>query len=83
HGSSAFIPGFLLLVVAFAAGVGSVLFSRTTAPKPHLARACAALNLLAALAAATTGIVRPYVTSVVANAVDPFTSKLVVQGVTP
>ncbi len=83
HGSSAFIPGFLLLVVTFAAGVGSVLFSRTTAPKPHLARVCAALNLLAALAAATTGIVRPYVTSVVANAVDPFTSKLVVQGVTP
>ncbi|WP_054308293.1 amino acid ABC transporter permease [Mesorhizobium sp. 1M-11] len=83
HGSSAFVPGFLLLAVAFAAGVGSVLFSRASASRPHLARACAVLNLLAAMAIASTGTVRPYVASVVANAVDPFTSKLVMQGVTP
>lgn len=81
HGSSVFVPGFLLLVVAFAAGIGSVLFSRR--PAPRLAWACAAMNLLAAVAAAATGIVRPYVASVIANTVDPFTSKLVVQGVTP
>ncbi|MFE0015096.1 amino acid ABC transporter permease [Mesorhizobium sp. NPDC059054] len=83
HGSSVFVPGFMLLVVAFAAGVGSVLFSRRSVPRPRLAMACAALNLLAAAAAVFTGVVRPYVASVVANAVDPFTSKLVVQGVTP
>lgn len=83
HGSSAYVPGFLLLVVAFAAGMGSVLFSRASAPRPYLAKICVALNLLAAAAAAVTGIVRPYIASVVANAVDPFTSKLVVPGVTP
>lgn len=83
HGSSVFVPGFMLLVVAFAAGVGSVLFSRRSVPRPRLAMACAALNLLAAAATVSTGVVRPYVASVVANAVDPFTSKLVVQGVTP
>jgi polar amino acid transport system permease protein len=83
HGSSVFVPGFLLLVMAFAAGIGSVVFSRISAPRPHLANACAVVNLLAATAVASTGIVRPYVASVVANAVDPFTSKLVMQGVTP
>ena len=83
HGSSAFVPGFALLAVAFAAGVGVVVFSRAKAFKPRLALLCAAINLVGPLAAATTGLVYPYASSVVANAVDPFTSKLVVQGVTP
>lgn len=83
HGSSVFVPGFLLLALAFAAGLGVVLFSRAASRKPRLAAACAVVNLLAAFAAAATGLVRPYAASVVANAVDPFTSKLVVQGVTP
>ena len=83
HGSSAFVPGFAILAVAFAAGVGAVVFSRARAPKPRLALLCAAINLVSALVAATTGLVYPYASSVVANAVDPFTSKPVVQGVTP
>ena len=83
NGSSAFVPGFLLLLAAFAAGLGIVPFSRAAAPRPRLAVACAGLNLVAAILIAVTGVVRPYAASVVANAVDPFTSKLVVQGVTP
>ena len=83
HGSSVFVPGFLLLALAFAAGLGAVLFSRLAARRPRLAMACGVANLIAAIAVATTGVVRPYAASVVANAVDPFTSKLVVQGVTP
>ncbi|MGN6535353.1 MAG: ABC transporter permease subunit [Mesorhizobium sp.] len=83
HGSSAFVPGFLLLVLAFAAGLGIVLFSRVAALRPRLAMTCGGFNLIAAIAVAATGVVRPYAASVVANAVDPFTSKLVVQGVTP
>ena len=83
HGSSAFVPGFLLLVLAFAAGLGIVLFSSLAARRPRLAMACGVANLIAAVAVAATGVVRPYAASVVANAVDPFTSKLVVQGVTP
>lgn len=82
NGSSAFVPGFLLLALAFAAGLGVVLFRQTTG-KPRLAALCAATNLLAGIAAAATGIVHPYAASVVANAVDPFSSALVVQGVTP
>jgi len=40
HGSSAFVPGFLLLVLAFAAGLGIVLFSSLAARRPRLAMAC-------------------------------------------
>lgn len=83
HGSSVFVPGFLLLALAFAAGLGTVLFSRAAAQRPRLAMACGALNLIAAGTVAASGVVRPYAASVVANAVDPFTSKLVVPGVTP
>ncbi|TPM07075.1 amino acid ABC transporter permease [Mesorhizobium sp. B2-3-11] len=83
HGSSAFVPGFALLAVAFAAGVGAVVFSRSKVLKPRLALLSAAIDFVAALSAATTGLVHPYASSVVANAVDPFTSKLIVQGMTP
>ncbi len=44
---------------------------------------CAALNLLSAAALVATPVVYPYLHSVVANGVDPFTSDLVVKGVTP
>lgn len=83
HGSSALVPGFAVLAVAFAAGVGAVVFSRSATPRPRLAPLCALINVVAAAVAATTGLVYPYASSVVANAVDPFTSRLVVQGVTP
>lgn len=83
HGSSIFVPGFVALAVAFAAGLGVVLFSRASMRKDRLAMASAGVNLAAALAVAVTGIVYPYVSSVVANGVDPFTSELVVKGVTP
>lgn len=82
NGSAAYVPGFLLLALAFAAGLGVVASARRNARRRRLAAVCAALNLLAAIAAAS-GLVVPYAASVVANAVDPFTSQLVVQGVTP
>ncbi|PSJ58993.1 amino acid ABC transporter permease [Pseudaminobacter soli (ex Li et al. 2025)] len=83
HGSSAAFLGFLALAVAFATGLGTVLFTRVSMPRWRLATACVVLNLVAAVLVAMTDLVRPYASSIVANAVDPFTSKLIVQGVTP
>lgn len=83
NGSSAFVPGFLALALAFAAGVGVVLFSRRSMRRDRLAAIGAALNLAAAITIAVTGVAYPYVSSVVANGVDSFTSELVVKGETP
>jgi polar amino acid transport system permease protein len=83
NGSSVFVPGFIALALAFAAGLGVVLFSRAKARKDRWAMACAGLNLAVAFAVAVTGIAYPYIASIVANGVDPFTSDLVVKGVTP
>ncbi|TPK77327.1 amino acid ABC transporter permease [Mesorhizobium sp. B2-4-15] len=83
NGSSVFVPGFLALAVAFFAGLAVVVFSRASSRSPRLAIVAAGVNLAAAMVLATTGVAYPFVASVVANAVDPFTSNLVVQGVTP
>lgn len=83
NGSSVFVPGFLTLAVAFFAGVAVVVFSRASSRSPRLAMVAAGVNLAAAVLLATTSLAYPFVASVVANAVDPFTSDLVVQGVTP
>jgi polar amino acid transport system permease protein len=51
--------------------------------RDRLAATGAALNLAAAITIAVTGVAYPYVSSVVANGVDSFTSELVVKGETP
>ncbi|MGO4337138.1 amino acid ABC transporter permease [Labrys sp. KB_33_2] len=83
NGSSAFVPGFAALAVAFSAGLAVLFFSRAHAYRPRLALIAAGLTLAAALAIALGGFTHPYLASALANAVDPFTSALVVKGVTP
>lgn len=83
NGSSAFVPGFLALLVAFASGFAVLVFSRAKAPRPRLALAAAVLNVAAGAVVLLSGVVHPFLASVVANAVDPFTSDLVVKGLTP
>lgn len=80
-GSSAFVPGFVLLCVAFVSGPATILFMRRNYIRWVVP--CSALNLLSAAALVATPVVYPYLHSVVANGVDPFTSDLVMKGVTP
>ncbi|OCC03820.1 amino acid ABC transporter permease [Labrys sp. WJW] len=83
NGSSAFVPGFAALAIAFTAGLAVLFFSRPHAYRPRLALVAAGINLAAALAILTGGFAHPYLASALANAVDPFTTALVVKGVTP
>ncbi len=83
NGSSAFVPGFLALAIAFSSGIAVLVFSRAKANRPQLALATAALNLVAALTIVASGSAHPFAASVVANGVDSFTSTLVAKGVTP
>ncbi|MDX0635764.1 amino acid ABC transporter permease [Sinorhizobium medicae] len=83
NGSSAFVPGFLALLIAFASGAAILVFSRTKASRPRLALAAALLHLAAAAVVLLSDLVHPYLASVVANAVDPFKSDLVVKAVSP
>ncbi|WP_077963084.1 amino acid ABC transporter permease [Ensifer adhaerens] len=83
NGSSAFVPGFLALAIAFASGIAVLVFSRAKAARPRLANVAAALNLAAAAVLVIGHNIHPFVASVVANGVDPFKSTLIVKGVTP
>ncbi|HEV7304982.1 amino acid ABC transporter permease [Ensifer sp.] len=83
NGSSAFVPGFLALAIAFASGIAVLVFSRAKAPRPRLANVAAALNLAAAAILVIGHNIHPFIASVVANGVDPFKSTLIVKGVTP
>lgn len=83
NGSSAFVPGFAALAIAFTMGLAVLFFSRAHAYRPRLALTAAGLNLAAALAIALGGFSHPYLASVLANAVDPFTSALVVRASRP
>ncbi|WP_104668570.1 amino acid ABC transporter permease [Ensifer adhaerens] len=83
NGSSAFVPGFLALAIAFASGIAVLVFSRAKAPRPRLANVAALLNLGAAAVLVIGHNIHPFITSVVANGVDPFKSTLIVKGVTP
>lgn len=83
NGSSAFVPGFLALAIAFSSGIALLAFSRAKSNRPQLALSCAALNLMAAATIFASGAIHPFAASVVANGVDSFTSTLVVKGVTP
>ncbi len=83
NGSSAFVPGFLALAIAFASGIAVLVFSRAKAPRPRLANVAALLNLAAAAVLVIGHNIHPFIASVVANGVDPFKSTLIVKGVTP
>ncbi|HEV7320452.1 MAG TPA: amino acid ABC transporter permease [Ensifer sp.] len=83
NGSSAFVPGFLALAIAFASGIAVLVFSRAKAPRPRLANVAAALNLAAAAVLLIGHNIHPFIASVVANGVDPFKSTLIAKGVTP
>ena len=77
RGSAAQFPGFLLLLVVFAAPLAS-LFTRA-----KVAVALATLGIGAGLALCLTPVAHPFLTAAVANAVDPATSPLVVPAETP
>lgn len=79
-GSSILIPGFLLLTLALSAGLTAPLLQ--SRGNVWVAGA-AAVNILAAIAMRMTGIILPLARSIVANAVDPFTSDWVVRQETP
>lgn len=82
-GSSAFVPGFLLLAIAFSAGFAVPVLSRAKAMRPRLAAVAALIGLVAAALIVSGDAVHAFMSSVVANGVDPFKSDLVVKGVTP
>lgn len=77
-GAGAFVPGFLL---AFGAALSGLLAGLWAGRARGWMAAGLSLALLAL--AAVSGWALPFVASVLANAVDPFTSPLVVQGQTP
>lgn len=83
QGSSAFVPGFLLLATAFAAGFAVLVLSRMKAQRPRLTLAVGFVGLLATAAILAGNLVHPFIASVVANGVDAFKSDLVVKGATP
>ncbi len=83
NGSSAFVPGFLALAIAFSAGLCVLLFSRAKASRPKWAVAAAVLNVAAAGVLLLGHNIHPFIASVVANGVDAFKSDLIVKGVTP
>ncbi len=83
NGSSAFVPGFLALAIAFTSGIAVLVLSRAKAPRPRLANVAAVLNLAAAAVLVIGHNIHPFIASVVANGVDPFKSTLIVKGMTP
>ena len=83
QGSGAFVPGFLLLVVAFSAGLAVLALSRAKPARPRMTLAAGLAGLLATAVLVAGDMVHPFIASVVANGVDPFKSDLVVKGVTP
>ena len=83
NGSSAFVPGFLALAVAFSAGLCVLLFSRAKANRPKWAVVAAVLNVAAAGVLLLGHNIHPFIASVVANGVDAFKSEMIVKGVTP
>ena len=83
QGSGIYVPGFLLLTVAFSAGLGVLILSRAKVARPRLTIAAGLIALVATAAILAGNLVHPFIASVVANGVDPFKSDLVVKGVTP
>ncbi|KQV44497.1 MULTISPECIES: amino acid ABC transporter permease [unclassified Rhizobium] len=83
QGSSVFVPGFLLLAIAFSAGFAVLVLSRMKVQRPRLTLAAGFVGLLATAAILAGDLVHPFIASVVANGVDAFKSDLVVKGATP
>lgn len=73
-GSGIFVPGFLLLAVAFSAGFAVLVLSRLKAARPRLTLAAGLIGLLATAAILAGDLVHPFIASVVANGVDSFKS---------
>ncbi|PTM93515.1 amino acid ABC transporter permease [Mycoplana dimorpha] len=82
-GSSAFVPGFLMLATAFSAGLAVPLLWRGKAPRRRMAALAALTSAVAATFIVAGDTVHPFIASVVANGVDSFKSELVIKGATP
>ncbi|QIG51131.1 amino acid ABC transporter permease [Nordella sp. HKS 07] len=80
HGSSLLLPGFVLLLAAFASGLAALHWYRS---RPQMSLILAGLNLALAAWLTVTTTALPFIASIVANSVDPFTSDLVIKGETP
>ena len=74
-GAGGQVPGFLLVLTAFASGLASLRW-------PRLRWALAGLGMAAGVCIAL-GLAQPFWAAALANAVDGFTSDLVVRGQTP
>ncbi len=76
-GAMALLPGFVLLLAAFGGALAALRW------RGRWGWAAAALSLVAGLALASSELAMPFIASVLANAVDGFTSDWVVRGETP
>jgi len=83
NGSGAQVPGFLALCLMFAAGLAVAWSAARPSLHPLVRYGALALSLALAAAIGLSGLALPFAHAVVANAVDPFTSSLVVPSVTP
>ena len=83
QGSSAFVPGFLLWLAVSAAGLAAPLMAGLKAPRKRLAVLLALVGVAALILLLVRDTAHPFIASVLANGVDPFTSPLVEKGVTP
>lgn len=78
RGSGTYVPGFLIILSAAISGLCAGLWVGQ-----RRGLWAAAMSLVLLPLAAMNGWVLPFAASVLANAVDPFTSSLVVQGEAP
>ena len=80
-GAAAILPGFLALSLSF--GCGLAALSWLPSAKPFWGPGAAVVGLISAALSWVSGAGLHFVASVVANAVDGFTSELVVRGEAP
>lgn len=80
HGASLLLPGFVILLLAFASGLAALYWRRS---RPQASLALAGFNLVLSIWLAVTATALPFLASIVANSVDPFVSDIVVKGETP
>lgn len=80
NGSSLLLPGFVLLLAAFGSALAALHWHRS---RPQMSLILAGLNLVLAAWLAVTATAMPFIASIIANSVDPFTSDIVVKGETP
>lgn len=80
-GSGRFLPGFLLACLVFGGGFSAAVLARLG--RRNKALLALSASLAAGVALGASGIGLPFMNSVVANSVDPFTSSLIIPGETP